>query len=197
MARILLNRAELERGDLPPFCARCGALDAAMSEVLLRWVPSSFGNKITREIGPVAAHAPLVGLFGGVVAMGVIIHGMWAGRRIPIWLPLCERHQRTARLHAGWLRGASFLLALLAIVFTVLAVNECVTLIRQGKTLEGLGLHHAFAFLAFGFACGGLFIRARLHDGFIFLWKMNEEEVELGGVSERFKQELEQSGAGR
>jgi hypothetical protein len=42
----------------------------------------------------------------------------------------------------------------------------------------------------------GLFIRARLHDGFIFLWNFGEEEVELGGVSERFIQGREKKRTG-
>lgn len=114
-----------------------------------------------------------------------ILHGFRNGKRALLWVPLCERHVRTAWWHSNGMPIASLLSVLLAVVFGVL--DFC-------TRWQNVDWHWVFGLAAISCFILGLLIRARNHDGFIYAVNVTDEDIELGGVSAEFLREWTKCG---
>jgi hypothetical protein len=99
-------------------------------------------------------------------------------------LPLCETHRRAVTLHHPRLRILALFLGLLASGFTFLAAWAFIGAVRaEINPFEKFGSYWIHTGIAFGCAMLALLIRARLHDGFLYLESVTDEALVLGGVT--------------
>jgi hypothetical protein len=87
-------------------------------------------------------------------------------------------------VHHPRLRIIALLLGSLAAAFTILAAWAFVVAVRAGiNPFEKFGVYWIHSGIAFGSAMIALLIRARLHDGFLYLESVTDETLILGGVT--------------
>lgn len=184
MARLTIQRPEIEAYCLPSLCAYCGGRDAQPVELTLPYVR---GTTVARDdgSGQVIAHlaAPVVGLW----AIIILMQGLFTERQFPVLLPLCETHAQTARRRAWLLRFGKSMLSVLAVIALLAAVTPIAQAIQAGLGRDDLFLWSTIYLLpAFICTVGALLCRARLYDGFIFLVSVDEQQFVLGGVAPAF-----------
>jgi hypothetical protein len=176
VANIRLSRDAARSSKLPMMCIRCGERPAALIPMSLPYVPTKAGINVPKESVHAMFHGPgalLVLAFGGAS----ILHGLRHGRRVELWMPLCERHTRTAWWHSFGLPVASVIAAILACLLAIL--DAC-------AWWQGFQEHWAFGLAALTCFFLALLIRAHNHDGFLYPLEVTESDVELSGASEEF-----------
>lgn len=78
----------------------------------------------------------------------------------------------------------------LAVALTVFWVIVAAWRVAQGVEIFQWDVLSVIIFLAIACGCVALVLRAYCHDSFIYLLKVTEDELELGGVAEEFALEL-------
>ena len=181
--RAIVKRAGSDAFTGTAVCARCGAPDARAVEVTLPYTGSS---ALGRAKGHIHAHAVgAVILF--VLALYALVRGLLMTQPVTLWLPLCDWHAQMARRRTGRLQFGFSMLGTLAAILVVVAVIGLAQPIQPWalKKDEWLILCFAPAGLC---AFGALLLRARLQDGFIYVLRVTDEEIEVGGVARGFAQ---------
>jgi hypothetical protein len=113
-----------------------------------------------------------------------ILRNMLLTRRFAMQLPLCELHHRMATIRHPRMRVVALLIGLMGLGFAVLTTVSFATAIRAGiDPMKEFGNHWIYFGVAFLCLIAGLFIRARLHDGFLYVASVTEVEIVLGGAS--------------
>lgn len=195
-ARIIVRRSTLPLDGLPACCARCGSGTVSHVELSLPYTREKPPLKKTEGVD-VALHIVL-GWASFVAILYVLTRNIVITRRMKIWLPLCERHANSAwwqRVGLRWLSVLLTLCTLGAIIAIVYWVNQGAFkgLNKEQTNLKILGYSMPLILLG----GGALLARARLHDGFIYTLDVEEEWVELGGISDVFASQLATPDAAR
>jgi hypothetical protein len=121
-----------------------------------------------------------------IVGIHALVHHFFVTRRLSLRLPLCERHFRTAVVHHPRLRVLALFLTVLG---AVVMVPTAVALFFVGpRGMDNAQVTYIWGFggIASGCIIAALLIRARLHDGFLFVIRATEQEIELGGMTPDF-----------
>jgi hypothetical protein len=173
----------MEIGQLPRVCFYCGSESAMTTEVSLPFTPT--GRRFF--VQPKDSHdIHLVGHGGWFLAPVVpfvILRNLLVTRRISLQLPLCEKHRETATVYHPLMRVAALFMGLLGIAFAVLACLSFSRAVRAGiNPMEQFGIYWVYAGIGFASILVALFIRARLHDGFLYLVSVADDAFILGGV---------------
>jgi hypothetical protein len=177
MAQVILNRSKAELGDLPLFCARCGEPTAVLTLVKLPYTSKP----------PLFSQSAVVadGLPGCLLLVVALLSNLWTTRRIALQLPLCDRHQRSARWHDVGVRRICLLLGITGVALAVCCLVVFAILPRQIGSL-----HWVLASCAVVCIFSALLIYADTHNGFIYPARVTDEEVDLRGVAVRFSEEV-------
>lgn len=184
MSKITVARRDLELGSLPAVCLCCGASPARRSDVSLPYTPTGRRLFVTpKDHHEIALFSHAAAFFAPLAPLA-ILRNILVTRRLAIQLPLCEVHHRAATVQHPRLRVAALLLGLLGIGFSLLTVVAFTRAVRAGiNPTEEFGDYWVYFGVAFFCLMTGLFIRARLHDGFLYVASLSDEEIVLGGVS--------------
>lgn len=191
MGTVTINRRDLELGQVPAICFVCAASPARRAAISLPYTPTGgrifVSPKENPEVIVGMMHAAPVGVIAAPAAM---IRNLLVTRRISLELPLCERHHQAVSQHPR-LRILALFLGLLGFGLMVPGTVALVRAIRGGiNPMEKFGFYWVYIGIAFACLIVALFIRARLHDGFLYVESIDEEEIVLGGVSPELAQQI-------
>jgi hypothetical protein len=132
------------------------------------------------------------GWFLAPVVPFVILRHLLVTRRFSLQLPLCEKHRETATLYHPLMRMSALLMGVVGTVFAVLALLSFRGAIRAGiNPMEQFGIYWIHAGISFACILVALFIRARLHDGFLYLVSVSDDTLILGGVPASVSERIE------
>jgi hypothetical protein len=186
-ARVTIKRSESEAFRLPPFCALCGEQEYRVVELRLPYSTSApIAPNADPHVAAIAVHVGVGASFFFLGAVYALVRNVCMTRRATVFLPLCDRHARTAARRAWLLPAGMWLLFVLVAPLMIYAGVETVHLIERGAHKDDY-LPSIFTFMAaFLCAAGAMLVRARLHEGFIYAVRATDDEVVLDGVSREF-----------